>query len=252
MPTYTVTQPDGSTLEVDSAQVTPPDGHQLFELTGENGTPKGYVSEAARNQAVQAEAEKARKLKNPADLIDDPAHQRRVLQRLGIALGDDGKPKTGLDEAVRQKLGRIDQLESRNASLEADAKRTQEQMQATRKATRRTGLLAALQDAGLKAEHLNPLIPGGTPQILGESETLFAWDDTHAADVWKAAGLVRFKPDGTTPADYADYAAWLKGERPGLFEDRRQRGPGLTPKGPAREETREDRIKRVRERSRRV
>jgi hypothetical protein len=200
-------------IEVEPDAIELPEGWGMIRP---DHVPKGYFTQEALNQTVSERLKKERD-KVKSSLSEDEEFQRSVLSRYGIEVGEDGKPKTGLNEE-----------EWKRANAEKITKPYKEQLEQfkTRATTLERGQINSelLIAAGSRFDdqYVQSLTGDDDPYVLSKFAGLFGVDDNGVVALKEGDG---FAIDGEgkriTPAKYFDSNA---DKLKFMLKDQRQRG----------------------------
>lgn len=167
-----IAQIDGKEVELKASDLKPKEGYAIITP---DSVPDGYYSEQALQQKIKD------RTKNTAEnaveeALDKPEFQKRILDKYGISLDKEGKPK-GLKPDVD--VDEVKRTVAEQIKTEYEAKLNQ--LQSSLDGFKSKGLTGAIvggaNKIGIDGKYLEPLVEGGSPYLVKELSDQFAWND---------------------------------------------------------------------------
>ncbi len=163
---------DGKEVELKAEDLTPKEGYAIITP---DRVPDGFYRKEAMESKIQERIKKAKE-NAESDLLEDEGFNKRVLNKYGIQLSEDGKPKgIKTTEDVEQIKKEVAQ------QIEADWKSKLEQKDQKLNSLlgkgKKSAIIEGASKIGVDGKYLEPLVEGGSPYLVREVEDQFEWND---------------------------------------------------------------------------
>lgn len=163
---------DGKEVEVDEGQLKLPEGYAI--ITPDN-VPDGYYTDDAFEAKIGGRVRRAKEDTKTALLSDDEFH-KTVLNKYGIQLDEDGKPKgiktTEDVEKIKKEVAQ--QIE---ADWKSKLEQKDEKLNSLLGKGKKSAIIEGASKIGIDGKYLEPLVEGGSPYLVREVEDQFEWND---------------------------------------------------------------------------
>lgn len=218
---------DGTEHEITQDDLSLDDGYAL--ITPDN-VPDGYYTQDALESKIKTRLSKAED--NVKDrLKDDQSFHKSVLDKYGVSLGADGKPK-GLKPEVDIDEVKQNVAQQLREEYEAKIAEKDNKLNAFINKGLKNAISEGAQAIGIDDKFLNPLVEGGDPYLVKELSDKFKYN----ADIDDYALLEddgTFKVDGNGVVTTKKFFEKNTDRFKDMLKDNRQRGSQFNGQGSA-------------------
>lgn len=165
-------QIDGKEVELKASDLTPKEGYAI--ITPDN-VPDGYFSESAFQAKIKDRVDRAKEDTRTA-LTNDSDFHKNVLNKYGIQLAEDGKPK-GIKTAEDVEQMKRDVAEQIKADYQSQLEAKDAKLNSLLGKGKKSSIIEGANKIGIDGKYLEPLVEGGSPYLVREVEDQFEWND---------------------------------------------------------------------------
>lgn len=225
---------DGKEVELKASDLKPKEGYAI--ITPDN-VPDGYYTQKAFNQKLENLKETFEERIKTAEknvrekLRTDPDFNKDVLNRNGVSLDDNGKPKGLKPEIDIEELKRNTAKQVKEAE-EAEKAELRKKLDSFINKGLRSTIAEGASKIGIDEKYLQPLVEGGDPYLVKELSDKFAYNDEIGDYALK-------DQDGTFAVDGNGFVTTQKFFEKNqekfkhMLKDQRQRGSNFSGQGKA-------------------
>jgi len=218
---------DGKEHEIEPSQLKLDEG---FALITPDKVPDGYFTQEALENKIQTRLSKAEE-NVKSKLSDDNSFHRQVLDKYGVQLGEDGKPK-GLKPTVDVDEVKHNVAERLKGEYEEKINKLQSTVDSFKNKGKHSAIVEGANKIGIDGKWLEPLVEGGSPYIIKELEGNFEWNDEIGDYALKEKDGT-FAVDGSGFIPASKYFEKNQDKFKHLMKDNRQRGSNFNGQGNA-------------------
>lgn len=216
---------DGKEVELKAEDLKPKEGYAI--ITPDN-VPDGYFTQEALESKIRSRLSKAEtNVKN--ELVGDQSFHKQILDKYGVSLGSDGKPK-GLKPEVD--IDEVKQNVAKQLKEEYEAKLEEKDKKINSFVNK--GLKSSIVDGanqiGIDGKYLEPLVEGGDPYLVKELSDKFAYND-EIGDYAMLEDDGTFKVDGNGLVTTSKFFEKNTEKFKHMLKDNRQRGSNFKGQG---------------------